>query len=337
MHLTTTGLIIIQIEKLFMYARLNKFLKRNGLLKESRFDIYEDPFFSLIVTIHNAESYVDRCIESLVQQSFKSIEIICVNDASTDSSMKIIQKFAAYDSRIKIINDFEHLSKLAARMKGVEQANGEYILFVDVYDFLDVNACQSIFASLKKHDIDILQFKCGVEGQGREEKQIPCAEQKPAGEKLDKEGMLDALFEKGSVSTSLFGKAIRTNIAKLANKSIKVKEPYPGEDIYHSFFIAYYAKSFQYINTHPLYWVGKQSDSEAKYAMPLNTYALHCGSNVFCSDIHDFLEKKGDLVKYYHIYEAISRRLLELLRHSDYVMSSTANLSHPTKRLCHRG
>ena len=251
MHLTTTGLIIIQIEKLFMYARLNKFLKRNGLLKESRFDIYEDPFFSLIVTIHNAESYVDRCIESLVQQSFKSIEIICVNDASTDSSMKIIQKFAAYDSRIKIINDFEHLSKLAARMKGVEQANGEYILFVDVYDFLDVNACQSIFASLKKHDIDILQFKCGVEGQGREEKQIPCAEQKPAGEKLDKEGMLDALFEKGSVSTSLFGKAIRTNIAKLANKSIKVKEPYPGEDIYHSFFIAYYAKSFQYINTHP--------------------------------------------------------------------------------------
>ena len=125
-------------------------------------------------------------------------------------------------------------------MKGVEQANGEYILFVDSHDFLDVNTCQLIFDVLKKHDIDILQFKCGVEGQGREEKHIPCAEQKPAGEKLDKEGMLDALFEKGSVSTSLFGKAIRTNIAKQANESIKVKESYPGEDIYYSFFIAYY-------------------------------------------------------------------------------------------------
>lgn len=312
MHLTATGLIIIQIEKLFMYARLNKFLKSNGLLKESRFDIYKDPFFSLIVTIHNAESYVDRCLESLVQQSFKSIEIICVNDASTDSSLKIIQKFASYDSRIKIINDFEHLSKLAARMKGVEQANGEYILFVDSHDFLDVNACQLIFEVLKNHDIDILQFKCGVEGQGSNEaKQKPCVEQEPTGEKLDKEGMLDALFEKGSVSTSLFGKAIRTNIAKQANESIKVKESYPGEDIYYSFFIAYYSKSFQYLNTQSLYWIGKKSDFEAKNAIPLNTFTLHCGSSVFCSDIHDFLSKKGDLVKYHHIYETISRKLLE--------------------------
>lgn len=295
-----------------MYARLNKFLKRNGLQKESRFDIYKDPFFSLIVTIHNAESYVDRCIESLVQQSFKSIEIICVCDASADPSLKIIQKYAAYDSRIKIINNVEYLNKLATRMKGVEQANGEYILFVDVYDFLDVNACQSIFASLKKHDIDILQFKSGVEGQGNEEaEQKPCTDQELTEENLDNNQLLAALFERRSVSTSLLGKAIRTNIAKQANESIKVKEPYSGEDVYHAFFIGYYAKSFQYINTQPLYWVGKQSDSEAKYAMPLNTYALHCGSNVFCSDIHDFLEKKGDLVKYHHIYEAISRRLLE--------------------------
>ena len=163
------GQLVKKYSQLVMYARLNRFLKRNGLLKESRFDIYNDPFFSLIVTVHNAESFVDRCIESLVQQSFKSIEIICVNDASTDSSLKIIQKFASYDSRIKIINDFEHLSKLAARMKGVKQANGEYILFVDSHDFLDVEACQSIFESLKKHDVDILQFKCGVEGQESKE------------------------------------------------------------------------------------------------------------------------------------------------------------------------
>lgn len=84
-------------------------------------------------------------------------------------------------------------------------------------------------------------------------------------ENLDNSQLLAALFERRSVATSLLGKAIRTNIAKQANESIKVKEPYSGEDVYHSFFIAYYAKSFQYLNSQPLYWSRKQSDSETKF------------------------------------------------------------------------
>ena len=107
------------------------------------------------------------------------------------------------------------------------------------------------------------------------------------------------------------GKVIKTNIAKQANESIRLTEPYSGEDIYHSFFIAYYSKSFQCINTQVLYWIGKKLDSETKYALSLNAFALHCGGSVFCSDIHEFLKNKGDLTKYHHIYESISQKLLE--------------------------
>lgn len=278
----------------------------------SGFNSYKDPFFSLIVSIHNAGSCVERCIQSLVRQSFKNIEIICVRGASSDVSLEIIQRYAANDLRIKIVNDHKQLGKVAAQMKSVELAVGEYVLFVDSDDFLEQNACQSIYGVLKKHDVDILQFKCGVEGQQSDEtKRRPNTVEELTEEKLNNSQLLEALFEKRSVSTSLLGKAIRTDIVKQANESVRIKEPYSGKDVYHSFFIAYHAKSFLYINTQPLYWIGKQSDSETKYAMPLNTFALHCGGSVFCSDIYDFLKNKGNLVKYHHIYETISRRLLE--------------------------
>lgn len=295
-----------------MYDQSNKLLKRKGLKMVSGFNSCKDPFLSLIVSIHSTGSCVEKCIQSLVRQSFKNIEIICVNNDSTGGALELIQKYAANDTRIKIINTDSPLGKLVTRMKGVELATGEYILFVDSQDFLKFNACQTIFEVLKNHEIDILQFKCVVEGQESEEaERKSCLDQELTEEKLDNSQLLEALFERHSVSTSLLGKVIKTNIAKLVNESIRVKEPYSGEDIYHSFFIAYYAKSFQYINTQPLYWVGRQSDSETKYALALNAFALHSSGSVFCSDIHEFLKNKGDLAKYHHIYESISQKLLE--------------------------
>ena len=184
-----------------MYDRSNKFLERIKFSKESGFDTYKDPFFSLIVWIHNVGSGVENCIQSLVQQSFKNIEIICVNDASTDTSLEIVRKYATNDLRIKIINTDTPLGKLATRMKGVELAVGQYILFIDSHDFLDVNACQSIFEALRKYDIDILQFKCGVEGQESEEaERKPWADQELTEKKLDNNQLLETLFESRSVS-----------------------------------------------------------------------------------------------------------------------------------------
>lgn len=151
-----------------MYDQSNKLLKSKGLKMVSGFNSCKDPFLSLIVSIHNTGACVEKCIQSLVRQSFKNIEIICVNNDSTGGALELIQKYAANDTRIKIINTDTPLRKLATRMKGVELAVGQYILFIDSHDFLDVDACQSIFEASKKHDIDILQFKCDVEGQESE-------------------------------------------------------------------------------------------------------------------------------------------------------------------------
>lgn len=263
--------------------------------------------------MHSTSAYVEKCIQSVVRQSFKNIEIVCVYDSNSEDALTIVKKYAVGNLNFKIINNETQLSKLAARTKGVEHATGKYILFIDSHDFLDVNACQSIFDLLRKYDTDILQFKCGIESRGREEtEQNVSVKRELTVEKLNNSQILDHLFKTDSVSTALVGKAIKTNIAKLASESIKVKAQYPGEEVYYSFFISYYAKTYRFIDSPPLYWIGRQSNLETKtkHAVSLDTFSLYCSDSEFCADIRDFLRNKGDLTKYHHIYEALSRRLL---------------------------
>ena len=86
------------------------------------------PKLSIVVPIYNMEKYLKQCLNSCINQTLKDIEIICVNDGSTDNSLNIIREYAAKDSRIKIINqDNQGLSM--ARNNGFDIASGEYVLF----------------------------------------------------------------------------------------------------------------------------------------------------------------------------------------------------------------
>lgn len=97
-----------------------------------------NPKVSIIVPIYNVEQYLDRCLDSLVNQTFQDIEIIGVNDGSTDNSLHILNTYAKKDKRIKVIDKKnEGVSK--ARNKGIEYANGKYIIFVDSDDWIDCN------------------------------------------------------------------------------------------------------------------------------------------------------------------------------------------------------
>ena len=85
---------------------------------------------SIIVPVYNVEKYLSKCLESLINQTLKDIEIICVNDGSTDNSLSILKEYANKDSRIKII-DKQNEGVSVARNTGIEVATGEYLMFVD--------------------------------------------------------------------------------------------------------------------------------------------------------------------------------------------------------------
>lgn len=112
------------------------------------------PKISIIVPVYNTEKYLDKCISSLINQTLKEIEIICINDGSTDNSLKILEKFASKDKRIKIFSQ-ENQGQSAARNFGIKHATGEYLGFVDADDWVDLKYFEELYSSAKKYDCDI--------------------------------------------------------------------------------------------------------------------------------------------------------------------------------------
>lgn len=113
---------------------------------------------SVIVPVYNVESYLEKCIESIQNQSYKSLEIILVNDGSTDSSGDICDKYAACDKRIRVIHQ-KNGGISSARNTGLEVANGDYIAFVDSDDYIELKMYEDLLNILKEYNLDIID--CG--------------------------------------------------------------------------------------------------------------------------------------------------------------------------------
>lgn len=112
------------------------------------------PAISIVVPVYNVEKYVANCLKSLTEQTFKNIEIIVINDGSTDSSGKIAEEFAAKDNRIKIITQ-ENSGVSKTRNVGIEAARGNYIAFVDSDDWVDLQFFEKLFNAIEKENADI--------------------------------------------------------------------------------------------------------------------------------------------------------------------------------------
>ena len=112
---------------------------------------------SIIIAAYNIEKYIEKCLESVVNQTFKNIEIIVVNDGSTDSTLEQIESFKEIDQRIIIINQ-KNMGIIEARKAGFKVASGEYVLFIDGDDWLDVKAIETLYKISEKEKYDIIQY-----------------------------------------------------------------------------------------------------------------------------------------------------------------------------------
>ncbi len=117
----------------------------------------KDPKVSIIIPIYNAEKYLQQCLNSLISQTIKEIEIICVDDGSTDNSHDIIEKFNEKDIRIKYISMEKNSGSGLARNKGLKKAKGEYISFVDADDhIINTNCYEEIYKFGNKNNADMV-------------------------------------------------------------------------------------------------------------------------------------------------------------------------------------
>lgn len=119
------------------------------------------PKVSIIIPVYNAEKFLNKCLDSVINQTFKDIEIVCVNDGSKDNSLNILKEYQKKDNRIVII-DKANQGVSAARNDGIRKSTGEYITFVDSDDWLELDAIECVYNSITEKNVDVVKFNCYI-------------------------------------------------------------------------------------------------------------------------------------------------------------------------------
>ncbi len=117
------------------------------------------PKISVVVAVYNAELFLPQCLDSILNQTLKEMEVICVDDASTDRSLEILKQYQEQDNRIIVIEQ-EHAGAGAARNKGMQAARGEYLSVLDADDFFDRDMLRLAYTAAEEQKADIVVFRC---------------------------------------------------------------------------------------------------------------------------------------------------------------------------------
>ena len=209
--------------------------------------IMNRPLITIIIPVYNVEKYLRECLDSVIKQTLKNIEIICIDDFSGDSSLSILRDYQSKDDRIKIIAFDSNKSVLQARKAGVEVATGEYLMFLDSDDSLRLNACEKLYKAICKYDVDILQFGTNVNAspfidsnivRWFENFAVPCKEF------LYGDDLVYYSFRDKKIIWNLWNKIYKTEVCKFAFKEVADLYLNMCEDMYVYFLITYFAQSY---------------------------------------------------------------------------------------------
>ena len=130
---------------------------------------------SIILPIYNKEKYLSQALDSLLSQTYKNFEIICVNDASTDGGLDILENYAQKDSRIRIINLEQNSGAANARNVGMQNASGSFLLFLDADDLFEKTLLSDTVRTAEKNNCDIVIFNYNRFSSRSEQENPPIA------------------------------------------------------------------------------------------------------------------------------------------------------------------
>ncbi len=215
------------------------------------------PQYSIIIPVYNTADYIEACIRSVLDQSFRSLEIIAVDDGSTDASRQILDSLARQDSRLRIFSK-ENGGQGAARNYGLGKARGPYVAFVDSDDTISSDLLQIVSEIVSNDGIDVVSFGIDfVDRDGRSvARRIPNAEAPSTGRQV----FLDAMLDKNFYSV-VWNKVYKRSL--LVNHEIYFPEIRAYEDSIFSREVALYANEVIYLNQ-PLYHALTRSGSTSR-------------------------------------------------------------------------
>lgn len=257
---------------------------------------------SVIVPIFNAENYLEKCLQSIVGQKYKNLEIILIDDGSTDRSLEICNDFRLKDDRVIVIHK-ENAGLVAARKTGIKNATGRYITFVDADDYIDIDTYETLVDKMEPPEADIVAFGLVEEYSDytiRKENHYPSMT-------YSREQMEEELFPSMLSYGPFFDFGILPNlVCKLIKRSflnesaIEVDDSITvGEDADATFQLLVNAKSVQIIDYAPYHyckrndsmmWRGVSPDSLSKLKKDLlNAFHKVCVQDVLQEQLEDYI------------------------------------------------
>ena len=260
-----------------------------------------NPAISIVVPAYNKEPYIKQCMDSLINQTLKNIEIIVVDDASTDNTLQILRDYEHKDSRVKIIAKEHNCGRHVARKTGVQSTSGDYVLFVDADDEIELKACEVLYSYVSSHPADILHFGVSIHPEGKADEDFAYSyDQMYAQNNGDQTGdniikstfssdfphwtpwnVITALF-KGDLVRDAFKKTVSTRLSK-------------AEDAYEYFSIVAFAQTLKDLTAFRAlkYHIGRGISGRSKISVErFSTEQQYIKDvvNAFCDFAGDFVD-----------------------------------------------
>ena len=266
------------------------------------------PIISIIITLYNAETTLARCLDSVLSQSLHDIEVICVNDGSTDGSVEVLKRYVAKDSRIHVYSFEKNYGIIIAGKQALRNAQGKYVMFVDADDVLLPGACENLVRLIEENNVDILQFSITINA--------------PLG--IDKSGWQKSFTSKERTSEGInilydcyslhrfqnyiWNKIYRGDVCRAAGAAMPDLPVSLPADVLQTFFFLYYAKTFRSVSDGP-YYEYSVGNGISTHKPTAEQFAKLCAGSAILPAIEDFLRQENALENNRFLLEAIKIHL----------------------------
>ncbi len=261
---------------------------------------------SVIVPVYNVKPYLERCINSIMNQTLSDIEIICVDDGSSDGSDQLLRQLAKGDDRIKTLFHKTNMSTLQARKDAVAISTGQYIMFLDSDDTYVADACEVAYNAIVEKNVDMLQFGTTIENcVNASAHRISMNERllKPYTEEILYGDMVMQCWKEKTFRFTLWNKIYRGDLCREAYLLVEEGSFPKAQDLYAFFIIACLAKSYAGIST-KLYCYSFGTGITGQSIIDLSHFGKILSEQKVAAAIRRFIDSRN-LTKYNTIIDTI--------------------------------
>ncbi len=264
--------------------------------------------FSVIIPVHNREDYISNTLNSVLKQDFENYEIICVDDCSTDNTVNIIKKYQRKDSRVVLIELDKTSSAFIARKRGIEKAEGEYILFLDSDDCFTENGLSVVDEVLKKDSVDILHFNAEVINCGTSPERVEMNQKiiEPYFGELNGEDVFFGCFTEKLYKFTIWNKAFSSEVCKKAMSMTDDGVYMKANDLMLFLPVAYCAKSYKGVDTPVVYNYCLGRGSTGMELLDYHSFSRYCSLADTSRGMADFVEKNSLDERFAEVVEALT-------------------------------